>query len=282
LFNTGNSLPDMSPGTERSSEAFVGENQARVRDALRGTRFADVTWVAETGSTNDDLVEVAQAGGGERVLITDLQTAGRGRRGRVWDAPSGSAVLMSMLLRDRRMVDGFWSVGSVALAAAETIQSLVGNVECSLKWPNDVMLGEAKVAGVLAQLVDDVTIVGIGINVNWPEALPIELQGRATAVNHHRAHHAPVDRADFAIGVVRRCIDNLTCERDELAAKWKARCSTLGRAVRLELDGTRDPIVGNAVDVDGHGALIIERDGTRTTHHVGDVVHLRPAGPAGS
>jgi BirA family biotin operon repressor/biotin-[acetyl-CoA-carboxylase] ligase len=265
----------MPAGTERPAQAFV-------RDALRGARFGEVTWVAETGSTNDDLAAAARRGAPEQVLVTDLQTAGRGRRGRVWDAPSGSSVLMSILVRGRDIEDGFWSVGAIALAAAETIQGLVEGVTCTLKWPNDVMLGEAKVAGVLAQLADDATIVGIGINVNWPPVLPPEFDGRATAVNHHRPGHAEVDRAGFVIQVLRRAEAHLGSDAASLRSAWTARCSTLGRQVRLELDGDRGAIVGQAVDVDPTGALIIDRNGVVSAHRVGDVVHLRPAEPDGA
>jgi len=97
LFNTSNSLPDMNARTERS--------QVFLRDALDGTRFANVRWVAETGSTNADLLAAADRGEGEQVLIADLQTAGRGRRDRVWDAPPESGLLMSALEVAQRSVD---------------------------------------------------------------------------------------------------------------------------------------------------------------------------------
>ena len=131
----------MESGTERSHEAFL-------RSALAGTRFSQARWVAETGSTNDDLAAAATSGAPEQVLVTDLQTAGRGRRNRVWDAPSGSGVLMSVLLRNTTTTatptatiaaDPFWAVGAVSLAACQTIAELV-TVPCSVKWPNDVLL----------------------------------------------------------------------------------------------------------------------------------------------
>jgi BirA family biotin operon repressor/biotin-[acetyl-CoA-carboxylase] ligase len=261
----------MSAGTERPDQAFL-------QQALRGSRFADVRWIAETGSTNDDLSDLARQGAGEQVLITDLQTAGRGRRDRIWDAPSGSGVLMSVLLRDIEPQDGFWFVGAIALAASQAIDDRTVS-PCRLKWPNDVMLGagdeQRKVAGVLAQLVDGAAIVGIGINVNWPDSVPAAMAERGTSVNRHRIDRTFVERAPLAADIVRRAIGHLDLDRDQLRRAWKAQCSTLGQQVRLELD--RGAIVGIATDIASDGALQIDQDGVLTTHQVGDVVHLRPA-----
>ena len=262
----------MSPRTERPDEAFV-------LDALRGTRLERVRWVAETGSTNDDLSDLARNGAPEQVLITDLQTSGKGRRGRVWTAPSESGLLMSVLVRGVSPADGFWSVGAVALAASEAIGSRTVSA-CTLKWPNDVMLGPAtdqkKVAGVLAQLVDDAIVVGIGINATWPDDVPADMAERGTSINRHLNDRTIVDRADLAVDVLQRAIGHLESDRETLRSTWKSRCSTLGQHVRLELE--RGPIVGTAVDIAPDGALQIEDGGVRTTHQVGDVVHLRPAG----
>ena len=272
----------MTAGTERNNEAFV-------RQSLAGTRFSSVRWVAETGSTNDDLSELARSGAREQVLITDLQTAGKGRRDRVWDAPSGSGVLMSILLRNVDPADGFWFVGAIALAAAQAIDE-VTDVACTLKWPNDVMLGQAadqrKVAGVLAALVDDAAVVGIGINANWPDEVPPAMAERGTAINRHLspacAHGADssndrtfVDRASLAADILHRAIGHLAADRATLRAAWRDHCSTIGQEVRLELEGRS--IVGIAADIAIDGALQIDDDGVTSTHQVGDVVHLRPA-----
>jgi len=261
----------MEPRTERTAEAFV-------QHALAGTRFASVRWVAETGSTNDDLRDLARNGAGEQVLITDLQTTGRGRRGRVWTAPPRSGVLMSVLLRGVVPADGFWSVAALALAASETIGELT-DIPCTVKWPNDVMIGEPgcekKVAGVLAQLVDDAIIVGIGMNANWPATVPDEMAERGTSVNRHTVREADVDRPALAAGVLHRAIGHLASDRETLRSAWKGRCSTLDQHVRLDLES--GSIVGIATDIAIDGGLQIRDNGRTTTHQVGDVVHLRPA-----
>jgi len=261
----------MTAGNERSDEAFL-------QAALAGTRFARSRWIPETGSTNDDLAKIANHGGAEQVLITDLQTAGRGRRNRDWDAPSGSGILMSLLIRNVDPAEGFWAVGAIALAASQAIDEITQS-DCRLKWPNDVLLqtsgGQKKVAGVLAQIVDDAVIVGIGINVNWPEEVPAELDKVGTSVNRNCGGGTFVDRAPLAADIVRRAICHLEADREVLRRDWKRQCATLGQRVRLELHSSE--IVGVATDIDPDGALQIKEEGVTSTHHVGDVVHLRPA-----
>lgn len=274
-----------------------------MRNALAGTRLAQVRWVTSTGSTNADLAKLARSGAGEQVLIADEQTAGRGRRGRVWEAPAESGVLMSVLLRQVAPSDAFWLVGAIALAACQVIDELTV-VPCRLKWPNDVLLGppddQKKVAGVLAELVDDAAIVGIGINVNWPAHVPVEMASAGTAINRflsqpYGGSDAQVARPDLAAQVLRRAIGHLGADRGVLRTQWKEHCATIGTPVRLErvapprsATGEGSPseespeiasnsveIRGVACDVTKDGALVLEHDGTRTTHHVGDVVHLR-------
>lgn len=261
----------MWAGTERTNQAFL-------QQGLSGTRFAHASWVSETGSTNDDLAELARQGAPEQVLVTDLQTAGRGRRDRVWDAPSGSGILMSLLIRGTAPADGFWAVGAVALAASQAIDELTV-ADCRLKWPNDVMIltgaGQKKVAGVLAQIVDDVVIVGIGINANWPDQVPAELNERGTSINRNRPNQVACDRAPLAAEIVTRAIRHLESDAETLRSSWKTQCVTLGQRVRLELQ--TGAIVGDATDIGADGALQIEEEGVASLHHVGDVVHLRPA-----
>src|SRR6187402_820221 len=113
----------------------------RARSALAdgpGRRFADVRWVAETGSTNADAMELVRQGEPEGiVLVADHQTAGRGRAGRTWTAPPGSGLLLSVLLRPPASVMDLTTM-AVAVAAAEAVRSVVGFAP-RLKWPNDLV-----------------------------------------------------------------------------------------------------------------------------------------------
>jgi BirA family biotin operon repressor/biotin-[acetyl-CoA-carboxylase] ligase len=234
-----------------------------------------VRWVEETGSTNADLIEAARAGAPfGSVLVADHQSAGRGRLGRQWAAPPGSSLLCSMLLppelaagTPQRLTQ------AVALAAAAACTEVAG-VDVSLKWPNDLLVGDRKLAGVLAESVAaqgrlSAVVVGIGLNVNWPDELPAELAGLATALNHEAGHE--IDR--------RVLLDALLASTEAtdwgaLAAAYRAKLATLGRDVRVDL-GSVD-VVGRAVDVTASGELVVEAEGgSRHVISAGDVVHLR-------
>lgn len=253
-------------------------------------RFADVRRVAETGSTNTDLLALAREGAPEGVvLVTDHQTAGRGRLGRVWQAPPGSSLLASVLCRPAVPVARAHLVTVAAgLAAADAVEEVAG-FRPSLKWPNDLVVdvadGTRKVAGLLAESVVEgaalaAVVVGMGMNVRWPHPLPEELAPTATALNHVAGRDVAVDDVLGAwLPAFDRRYGVLHGEGGVAATAdaHRAACSTLGRRVRVELaDGT---VEGAAVDVDDDGHLVVEVGGARRTVAVGDVVHLRPADP---
>ena len=276
----------------------------QVRAAVAETRFGDVRWVASTGSTNSDVMGLARQGEPEGVVVVaDHQTAGRGRRGRTWQAPPGASLMCTILLRPPARVAG-WATMAVAVSAAEAVADLAG-VEPRLKWPNDLVwpgdgsAPDRKLAGILAEAdwpaasaisggwhepsrhERRAVAVGIGINVAWGPELPPDLAEIAVALDGIVAPDAVPSRA----GLLGRMLVGLeghygalVAHPDGLAhlrAAWKARSATLGRRVRVDL-GT-DDVVGTAVDVDDDGHLVVETlEGGRRTLAVGDVVHLRP------
>ncbi|CAN5688973.1 biotin--[acetyl-CoA-carboxylase] ligase [soil metagenome] len=278
----------------------------RARTALARTRFADVRWVAETGSTNADAMELARSGDVEGiVLVADHQTAGRGRRGRTWEAPPGASLMASVLLRPRASEAGATTM-AVAVAAAEAIEELTGR-RPGLKWPNDLVWPgdgsgtDRKLAGILAE-VDwpagshvaggwsapgpgdrMVVVVGIGINVAWG-AMPADLEPIAVSLDHLTAPSAPPDREDLLVAFLRaldRTYGHLTAGPDGpdvVRRRWRERSATLGQRVRVDLGA--DDVEGTAVDVTGEGHLVVETlEGERRVLAVGDVVHLRPVAP---
>ena len=260
-----------------------------IRARLTGTAFADVTWVAETGSTNADLLAEARAGApGGRVAVTDHQTAGRGRRGRSWSDPPGSSLLVSVLFRPREVLgpeQAHLLTAAVALSAAEAVGEVAG-VDLDLKWPNDLVVGDAddlrKVAGVLAESVVadarlEAVVVGTGLNVNWPEAGSLDLPPGAAAVS--QLAERPIDRGELLAAWLRR-LDRWWAaiaggRTDELLSAYRDRLSTLGQAVAIETPA--GAVHGRAVDITAEGHLVIETATGRRTFAVGDVVHLRPA-----
>jgi BirA family biotin operon repressor/biotin-[acetyl-CoA-carboxylase] ligase len=266
-----------------------------------GARFADVRWVAETGSTNADAMALARHGEPEGiVLVADHQTAGRGRAGRAWVAPPGAGLLLTVLLRPPAAVVDLCTM-AVAVSAAEAVEQVAG-FSPRLKWPNDLVWpgdgtgSDRKLAGILAEAdwpvgssisagwraprVDErvAVVVGIGINVAWPADLPEELAEVAVACNH--VVDRPVDREDLLIALLEalgpRYAALVGGDRTALLAEWRQRSATLGRQVRVDLGV--DDVAGTAVDITEAGHLVVDTlEGERRTFAVGDVVHLRSA-----
>ena len=149
---------------------FTGMTGDRARSALEGSRFADVRWVAETGSTNADLLAAARSGEPDGVvLVADHQTAGRGRLGRTWVAPPGGSLLFSVLLRPA-LEPGHLHLLTTALgvAAAGAVDRVAG-VTAGVKWPNDLLVEGRKLGGILIETSGEmqgpsVAVIGVGVN----------------------------------------------------------------------------------------------------------------------
>ena len=261
----------------------------RAKTALAGTRFADLRWVDETGSTNADLVAAATSGAGDQALVADLQTAGRGRLERRWEAPAGASLLMSVLVRPPFPATGANLLSTaLGLAAVDALRDLA-RVDVALKWPNDLVApgagadgADLKLGGLLAEMTGDAStgavVLGIGVNVAWSDVgFPDELTATATAVD---LLDGDIDRGDLVVSIL-RALDPVAelaspsaCEL--LVERYRASCVTLGRRVRVELPGSE--LVGTASDITDDGALVVATDdGGSVAVTVGDVVHLRPA-----
>ena len=240
-----------------------------------------VDWTAQTGSTNADLAGRADDGTlvPGQVLVTEEQTAGRGRAGRDWHCPPGAGLMFSVGLDlpavppDRRG----WVGAVLGLSIVAGLRRSAG-IEASLKWPNDVLIGGAKCAGILGEVAGGLLIVGSGINVSLTrEELP-----RADATSLALSGGL-TDRAALLAAV----LDELAhwCDRWTAAAgdvdaagirpAYLAVCSTVGAQVRVLLP-TERWVSGDAVDVDAGGALTVrDASGVNRTFTVGDVVHVR-------
>lgn len=212
--------------------------------------------VGETGSTNADLRRLADEGAPHgTALLADSQTAGRGRLGRVWEAPPGSAVLLSVLLRPSLPVA---RVPLVCLGAAVATAEACGSA-FRIKWPNDVLAPDGrKVAGILAELEltggrVDYVIVGIGVNVTAAPPLPT-----ATALAEVVD---PPDRVELAGRLIRGVLDLAELvgrDPSALLDRWRARSATLGRQVAV------GEVRGLAEGIDADGALVVRTsDGLR-------------------
>jgi BirA family biotin operon repressor/biotin-[acetyl-CoA-carboxylase] ligase len=210
--------------------------------------------------------------------VADHQSAGRGRLDRRWEAPPGASLLTSILFRPTfDPAELHFCTTAVALAAAEACREVAG-VGPVLKWPNDLLVAEAKLAGVLAEADFSgqswAVVVGIGINVAWPG--PESVLG--TCLNDLAAE--PVDRRAL-LGAL---LNALTPRKDlldspdgrlELLAELRQRCATLGQRIRVEL--AAEAISGVASEIDDAGHLIVQTPAGPRTVTAGDVVHLRSA-----
>jgi BirA family biotin operon repressor/biotin-[acetyl-CoA-carboxylase] ligase len=256
----------------------MGDPAASPEVRWRIRRFDDID------STNRYVLDAARAGAAAGlVVVADHQRSGRGRRGRVWTAPAGSSLLLSVLLRPTVAAEAVHVVTmAAALALADAVGAVAG-VDADLKWPNDLIVDERKLAGLLAEA--DVTgsgavrgvVIGIGCNVTWA-GFPAELDDTATACDREAGH--PVDRArllDTFLAELASRIDALAA----VPADYRARLATLGRAVRVELAGRT--LEGVATDVDELGRLVVRpAAGPPVVVAAGDVVHLRGVTGPGS
>jgi BirA family transcriptional regulator, biotin operon repressor / biotin---[acetyl-CoA-carboxylase] ligase len=268
-----------------------------VRD---GGLWRDIRVVAETGSTNADVVALARAGEPEGlVLIAEAQSAGRGRLGRTWTAPPRSGLFFSLLLRPGSNGDDVptsrWGwLPLLAGTAVRTAVERVSEVPVKLKWPNDLVVPSEnpaddtaygagrKLGGILVERVDSpagpAAVVGIGLNVSLrsdelpaPHATSLALAGAASA------DRDPVLRA--VLREIERWYGDWTTaagdpEASGLASAYSASCATLGRHVRMELP-SGETVAGEAVSVDGDGCLILRTPAGDRVFSAGDVIHLR-------
>lgn len=263
------------------------------RDALSAALVRDgSTWTAvevlpSAPSTNALLAERARAGraAAGAVLVAEHQTAGRGRLDRTWVSPPGAALTFSALLApDRVSVARWpWLPLLVGVAVSEAVRRVTG-VEAALKWPNDVLVGERKLAGILIERVETgrgaFAVVGVGLNVSLAaEDLPVP-----TATSLLVEGAATVDRAAMLCEILRALEARyLQWQADGgdpatgLHAAYLRRCVTIGRTVRVDLP-TGAQVLGEAAGIDGDGRLEVRTAHGSRVLGAGDVVHVRPVG----
>ncbi|BFV58938.1 biotin--[acetyl-CoA-carboxylase] ligase [Kitasatospora sp. CMC57] len=239
-----------------------------------------------TGSTNTDLAVRAKEGAAEgAVLVAEEQTAGRGRLERQWSAPARSGLFLSLLLRpkDVPMERYGWLPILVGVAVSATLNRVAG-VDTGLKWPNDLQVtvggDERKLGGILTELSEGAVVVGLGVNVSLREdELPVP-----TATSLLLAGAEVTDRDTLLRALLREFAELygewVTAAGDPQASgllpAYTARCTTLGRSVKVQLPGDRE-LLGEAVAIDGDGRLVVRTtDGSRHPVAAGDVVHVRP------
>ena len=285
---------------------------------MPGTRFTDVRHLDEVGSTNRVVLAEAAAGAGEGlVVVADYQRAGRGRLDRRWEAPPGANLLLSVLLRPELPAAELYRCATSVSLAAVTACAAVAGLAVGCKWPNDLVLQDRKLAGVLAETAGVpigrvpgeagggaaagrsgvqvglagggtagpgrvAVVVGLGLNVDWPgdgDDVPPDIGGRATSLR--AASGRRVDRSELLVALLvdlhARLADLETPGGRERQAGAYRECCTT-IGRRVSVELSGAEVRGVARSVDDAGALVVEGDDGRWhSVVVGDVVHVRPA-----
>ncbi len=228
----------------------------------------DIRVFERTTSTNDIMARLAGDGVKEgAVVFAESQSRGRGRLGRHWISPPRKGLWFSILLRpDLAPQSATQLTVAAATALARALAQQTG-LAPEIKWPNDLLMGGKKVAGILTELTAELdhvkeVVLGIGVNVNLEQSeLPRELRSAATSLRIESGQ--AVDRAELAVAILREMDDDYERVRrgqfESVAAEWQQRCGTLGRQVSIRV-GER-VIRGRAEALDGQGALLL-----RTQH----------------
>jgi len=246
----------------------------------------------EAGSTNDEMVAKATGLPDFSVIVTGSQTAGRGRLGRVWVAPPGASLAISVLLRPvlpggqpLELSHFGWLPLIAGVAMTRAVQSLVEPERVGLKWPNDVQVDGLKISGLLAELLPggDAVVMGAGLNLSLTrEQLPTPVSTSLDLAGVSLAGDELADAALSAYLVALRELysDFVRLGADPVASGLSSQldelCTTIGRQVKVELPGASD-LLGSAVGIDGSGRLLVRGslDGRVTAVAAGDVTHLR-------
>ncbi|MGB3830141.1 MAG: biotin--[acetyl-CoA-carboxylase] ligase [Ornithinimicrobium sp.] len=248
-------------------------------------RWARPEWHRTIDSTNLAVVADPRPG---RVVVADHQSAGQGRRGRVWMAPPGTSLAVSVAVRAPSAELIGWVPLLTGVAVQRALAEQAVPLTTQLKWPNDVLVapggsGRAgKVCGVLASAQHGMVVIGAGLNIDqgddelpvasatsWRLARggsPLPTQVRQTWLNSYLAHLAAL-------------LDTLSEDSHAVRSAYIALCSTIGEDVVIDLPVGRAH--GRASDIDPHGGLVLQRGSRRSVHHAGDVVHLLPGAGSG-
>jgi BirA family transcriptional regulator, biotin operon repressor / biotin---[acetyl-CoA-carboxylase] ligase len=238
---------------------------------------------AETGSTNADVAAAAQAGEPEGlIVVAEQQVAGRGRRERQWVSPPRAGLTLSVLLRPVDVPNKHWSwLPLLAGVALRDAVQRVAEIDAVLKWPNDLLVGDAKCAGILAEVIGDAVVLGIGLNVTTrADELPPTAGLPATSL---RLAGAPgADRDPLLKALLRGLAQWYGGWRETggdaelcgLLGEYRRACATIGRSARVQLP-TGAELVGEVTTVDPDGRLVIRSADVVHRVSAGDVLHVR-------
>jgi BirA family biotin operon repressor/biotin-[acetyl-CoA-carboxylase] ligase len=236
------------------------------------SRYWRVSVVEVTGSTQDDLYQLASSGTAipKSILASEFQTSGRGRLDRTFEAAPHSALTFSIYIEPKAGKEE-WSFLTLlaGVSVHEALHRLDPQATVGVKWPNDLLIGDKKFVGMIAQATSKGVVIGIGINVGMSaEELPVE-----NATSLAIEGFAVLDRNTILAAIINHFEINLEMwENDQsFLAQYRAASVTIGKDVEVTLPGG-EVVKSRAIDISNAGGLMLE-NGSEIT--VGDVVHLR-------
>jgi BirA family biotin operon repressor/biotin-[acetyl-CoA-carboxylase] ligase len=241
----------------------------------------DLRCYGEVDSTNESALSIAPEAQNGTVILAETQTRGRGRISRSWASPPGGVWMTLILKPEIPMAEAHRINMAVSVALAKAIRKLYG-LEASIKWPNDLLIGDRKICGILMEVNAEVdrlnyALVGIGINAN-ADVSSFPEEWRATSISREIGRR--VSRPELIQRILQEIEE--TCDRmkcREVYDEWRSLSSTLGRRVRVVT--AKGSAVGEAVDLAEDGALLLRTEKGIKRVLAGDCVHLRACAEGG-
>ncbi len=245
------------------------------KDLVTNWLGRDILILPEASSTNAvALSSIGQRKSGS-IILAETQKEGRGRLSRGWASPPGG-IWMSLVLRPNIPLSWVYRINMAACVSICRAVCQLG-LEAGIKWPNDILIQEQKLCGILTELgaqVDrlDYAVVGVGLNANNDTAaFPSQWRSTSLAARLGRS----IDRCALIAAILNemeQALDDM--ESHELYEEWCSRSLTLGKRVRIS--SAEGELIGQVLDLDQDGALILEQGGDRRRILAGDCIHLRP------
>ena len=245
------------------------------KDLVTNWLGRDILILPEASSTNAvALSSIGQRKSGS-IILAETQKEGRGRLSRGWASPPGG-IWMSLVLRPYIPLSRVYRINMAASVSICRAVCQLG-LEAGIKWPNDILIREQKLCGILTELgaqVDrlDYAVVGVGLNANNDTAaFPSQWRSTSLAARLGRS----IDRCALIAAILNemeQALDDM--ESHELYEEWCSRSLTLGKRVRIS--SAEGELIGQVLDLDQDGALILEQGGDRRRILAGDCIHLRP------
>ncbi|RUO78951.1 bifunctional biotin--[acetyl-CoA-carboxylase] ligase/biotin operon repressor BirA [Pseudidiomarina taiwanensis] len=262
----------------RLARGFTVLDQSSIADLLGtdGQQFELERIVTSTNDVLKERIRSQQLQSGY-VVVAEAQTAGRGRRGRIWQSPFGAHLYLSMYWRLERGMSAAMGLSiAVGVAVAELLQQQ-GIAGVELKWPNDILIHKAKLAGILVELEGQAAagadvVIGLGLNVAMPDSVADKIEQDWTDLSQLLG--SSVDRNFWVAALIKAIRDCLVLFEQEGIApfiqRWNRFDAFLGQPVQLKL-GEHQVIRGMVLGIDESGALLLRRDGITERFHAGEV-----------